>query len=181
MHTIRYNKRICTDEAMIESFLQETRVGIVAMVDEENFPYAIPVNYVWHKGAIYFHGMGSGKKESLLLQRPSVCFTLFHEYGTVVDPVPCHADTAYRSVVIFGKAEKVMDAEESALVLQKLLDKYTPNYYKHQLSGSLIEKYRSTHDGKAVSVFKIEPTTLTAKENIAQESELFNKEAFLRE
>jgi nitroimidazol reductase NimA-like FMN-containing flavoprotein (pyridoxamine 5'-phosphate oxidase superfamily) len=179
MHTIRYTKRICTDEAVIEAFLKETRVGVVAMVDEQNIPYATPVNYVWHKGAIYFHGMGSGKKETLLLQKPSVCFTLFHEYGTVIDPVPCHADTAYRSVIIFGEAQKLTDTEESALVLQKLLDKYTPHYYKHQLAGSLIEKYRSTHDGKAVFVFKIEPNALTAKENIAQESELFNKEAFL--
>jgi len=114
-----------------------------------------------------------------LLQKPSVCFTLFHEYGTVVDPVPCHADTAYRSVMIFGEAQKIVDVEESAEVLQKLLNKYTPHYYKHQLAGSLIEKYRSTHDGKAVSVFKITPNELTAKENIAQESELFNKEASL--
>jgi len=179
MHTIRYTKRICTDKAIIEAFLNETRVGVVAMVDEHNVPYATPVNYVWHGGSIYFHGMGSGKKESLLLQKPSVCFTLFHEYGTVVDPVPCHADTAYRSVMIFGEAQKIVDVEESAEVLQKLLNKYTPHYYKHQLAGSLIEKYRSTHDGKAVSVFKITPNELTAKENIAQESELFNKEASL--
>ena len=82
-------------------------------------------------------------------------------------------------MIIFGEAEKIMDAEESALVLQKLLDKYTPHYYKHQLSGNLIEKYRSTHDGKAVSVFKIEPHELSAKENIASNSELFNKEALL--
>ncbi|ATB69727.1 pyridoxamine 5'-phosphate oxidase-related, FMN-binding protein [Sulfurospirillum diekertiae] len=181
MHTIRYTKRVCTDESIIEAFLNETRVGVVSMVDDQNIPYAVPVNFVWYKGSIYFHGMGSGKKERLLLQKPSVCFTLFHEYGTVVDPVPCHADTAYRSVMIFGKAQKLTDTEESALVLQKLLDKYTPHYYKHQLAGSLIEKYRSTHDGKAVSVYKIVPTALTAKENIAQESELFNNEAFLHE
>lgn len=177
MQLIRYTKRVCKDKSIIEAFLKETRVGVVAMVDEENVPYAIPVNYVWHQGSIYFHGMGSGKKESLLLENPSVCFTVFHEYGTVIDPVPCHADTAYRSVVIFGKAEKIIDANESALVLQKLLDKYTPHYYKHQLAGSLIEKYRSTHDGKVVSVFQIQPNELTAKENIAQESELFNNSA----
>ena len=177
MQTIRYTKRICSDEATIEAFLNEMRVGVVAMVDEQNNPYAVPVNYVWHEGAIYFHGMGSGKKEALLCTKPSVSFTIYHEYGTVIDPVPCHADTAYRSAVIFGEAEKLTDAGESALVLQKLLDKFTPNYYKHPLAASLIEKYRSTHDGKGVSVFKIEPKELSVKENIAAENELFNNKA----
>jgi len=177
MQTIAYTKRICRDEVIIEAFINETRVGVVAMIDEHHMPYAVPVNYVWHEGAIYFHGMGSGKKESILVQNASVCFTLFHEYGTVSDPVPCHADTAYRSVVIFGKAEKVVDPRESALVLQKLLDKFTPHYYQHPLTASLIEKYRSTHDGKAVSLFKIEPKELTAKENSAAEDELFNNKA----
>ena len=64
MHTIRYTKRICTDEAIIEAFLNETRVGIVAMIDEQNMPYATPVNYVWYKGAVYFHGWEAVKKRA---------------------------------------------------------------------------------------------------------------------
>ena len=72
------------------------------------------MNYVWYNGSVYFHGMGSGKKENILSQNPFVCFTIYEEHGTVIDPVPCHADTVYMSVMLFGKAEKVTDPEEAS-------------------------------------------------------------------
>ncbi|MFV0480689.1 MAG: pyridoxamine 5'-phosphate oxidase family protein [Campylobacteraceae bacterium] len=174
MNKISYTQRICKDEEKIEKFLLQTRVGIVAMVDSELTPYATPVNFVWHDGAIYFHGMGTGKKESILTKQPTACFTIFHEYGTVIDPVPCHADTSYMSVIIFGETQRVTNSKESATVLQKLLDKYTPNYYKQSISQNLIDKYRSSHDNKAVSVFKIVPKEMTAKENSVPQNQLFN-------
>ena len=175
MQKIRYTQRICQDQEVIEHFLRTTRVGIVAMIDTESLPYATPVNFVWYKGALYFHGMGSGKKESILSQNPSICFTLFHEFGTTVDPMPCHADTSYRSAMIFGKVFKVDHSEEAAEVLQCILDKYTPDYYKTTITSTLVEKYRSSHDGKAVSVFKVLPYEITVKENCVPEDQLFNK------
>jgi len=123
------------------------------------------MNYVWHNGSVYFHGMGSGKKEDLLSQNPPVCFTIYREQGTVTDPVPCHVDTSYMSVMIFGKAEKMSDKEEAAEVLQKLVDKYMPKYYSNPLTSTFIERYKSSLDGNAVSVYRITPQGMIAKEN----------------
>ncbi|WP_440945392.1 pyridoxamine 5'-phosphate oxidase family protein [Methanosarcina sp. T3] len=75
------------------------------------------MSYVWHNGSVYFRGTGSGKKEDLLSQNPPVCFTIYRKQGIVTDPVPCHADTAYMSLMLFGKAEKVIDQEEAAEAL----------------------------------------------------------------
>lgn len=172
MHEVSYQKRNCTDQEKIEAFLLRERVGIVGMVSD-GCPYAVPVNYVWYNGSIYFHGMGSGRKVTILSEEPQVCFTIYKEEGTVTDPVPCHADTAYMSVMLFGKAEKVTDSTESAAVLQTLLDKFMPNYYSHTLNSTLIEKYRSSHDGNAVAVFRITPQEMTAKENSAAHDDLF--------
>jgi hypothetical protein len=118
--------------------------------------------------------MGSGKKEKILSQNPPVCFTIYEEYGTVTDPVPCHADTAYTSVMLFGKAEKVTDPEEATEALQKLIDKYMPEYYNHSLTSTFIEKYRSSLDGNAVSVYRITPQEMTAKENSVEPDKLLN-------
>jgi nitroimidazol reductase NimA-like FMN-containing flavoprotein (pyridoxamine 5'-phosphate oxidase superfamily) len=164
MQQVSYTKRNCTDQKKIESFLLGERTGVLGMASD-SVPYAVPMNYVWCNGSVYFHGMGSGRKESILSQDPLVCFTVYKEHGTVTDPVPCHADTAYMSVMLFGKAEKVTDFAEAAAVLQKLLEKFMPNYYSNPLNSNLIEKYRSSLDGNGVSVYRLTPQEMTAKEN----------------
>lgn len=175
MNKIRYVQRDCKDKQKIEKFLIKTRTGVIGM-NNTVFPYAVPVNFVWYNGSIFFHGMGSGKKVDLLSSEPPVCFTVYEEFGTVTDPMPCHADTSYMSVMIFGKVEKVVDFEEAALALQNLVEKYTPGYYKKPLTSKLIENYRSSFDDKVVSVYRITPEDMTAKENQADENELFKKE-----
>ncbi|WP_419770980.1 MAG: pyridoxamine 5'-phosphate oxidase family protein [Candidatus Marinarcus sp.] len=172
MNQIRYKQRVCNDQEKIGLFLSKTRVGVVSMVDG-NVPYAVPVNFVWNEGKVYFHGMGSGKKVDILSKNNPISFTVFEEYGTVSDPMPCKADTAYMSVMIFGNARKVEDFEEAATALQKILDKYMPEFYKNPMSASLMEKYRSGHDQNRTAVFCISPDELTAKENYAEPEQLF--------
>lgn len=172
MNQMRYKQRECTDRGKIDAFLSKARIGVIGLADAD-FPYAVPVNFVWHGGSVYFHGIGSGKKERLLLQEPRVCFTVYEEYGTVTDPVPCHADTSYFSVMLFGEAEKVTDFGGAAAALQKLVEKYLPGQYKGKMSAALIEKYRSSLDHNPVSVYRIKVQELTAKENAAEENKLF--------
>lgn len=175
MNKIRYEQRDCKDQEKIENFLQETRTGVIGM-NSDDFPYAVPVNFVWHDGSIFFHGMGSGKKVDILSREPPVCFTMYEEYGTVTDPMPCHADTSYMSVILFGNIEKVVDFEEAASALWKIVEKYMPGYYKKPLTSNFIEQYKSSLDGNTVSVFKLTPEYLTAKENQANKDELFKRE-----
>ncbi len=172
MEQVRYTQRNCSDKEKIDAFLEKTRIGVIGM-HSQKYPYTVPVNYIWYHGAIYFHGMGSGKKTKLLLKEPQVSFTVFEEIGTVKDLVPCHADTAYMSVMIFGYARKVEDYKESAQVLQAIVDKYLPGFYKSRMTAALAEHYRSSHDNKAVAVYKIEPELITAKENAAEPDALF--------
>jgi nitroimidazol reductase NimA-like FMN-containing flavoprotein (pyridoxamine 5'-phosphate oxidase superfamily) len=164
---INYAKRECTDEAKITALLTESRVGIIGFSDN-GMPYAVPVNFVWHEGAVYFHGMGSGRKVELLSHAPPVCFTVYRERGTVTDPVPCHADTSYISVMVFGKAERLTDHAMAADALQRFIEKFLPGHYATKLNGSLTENYRSSLDGNAVAVYRIAAEEITAKENAAQ-------------
>jgi nitroimidazol reductase NimA-like FMN-containing flavoprotein (pyridoxamine 5'-phosphate oxidase superfamily) len=170
--SISYKARICADEKRVVDFLESARVGVVG-INAGEIPYAVPVNFIWQNGNVYFHGMGSGKKELLLKDAPPVCFTIYTEYGTVKDEMPCHADTSYFSVMIFGHAQKVTDFDEAAAVLERLVEKFMPGVAKTRVTAPLIEKYRSAKDGNAVSVYRIKPEHLTAKENRAEPNELF--------
>lgn len=173
MEKIRYTQRICEDKEKIERFLTEKRVGILGMSDHKGMPYSVPVNYVYHKGKIYFHGMGSGKKNDILEKNPAVCFNVFEEFGTVADSMPSKCDTAYFSVVIFGNAVLVEDMEEKTRALEQLLNKFLPGFFKNPLSVQFVEKYRSSLDNRAVAVYRINPEELTAKENPVDMEHMF--------
>ncbi len=172
MDHVSYKQRDCRDQAKINDFLKYSSVGIVGIMGDE-YPYTVPVNYVWLNGRIYFHGMGSGKKVRMLSDNARTSFTVYKEFGTTTDPMPCKSDTSYLSVMLFGHASKVTDFSEAAEALQLILDKYTPGFYQQKMSASLVEKYRSAMDGNAVAVFRIDPVHITAKENAADPSALY--------
>ncbi len=165
MEQIRLKKRECTDQAKIQELLATARIGIVAMSAQE-YPYAVPVNFVWFRDAVYFHGAGSGKKHDLLSGGAKVCFTAYVEFGTFGEDSPCHVDTSYRSVMIFGRAEKLTDFAGASEAVTALMEKYTPGKFKNTITPRLIEKYRSTVDQERVAVFRIVPEHITAKEKI---------------
>lgn len=172
MSQIAYTARVCDDQEHIDSFLHNQRAGVLGL-SADLYPYAVPVNYLWLRGSIYFHSMGSGKKVELLRARPPVCFTVHTEHGTAPDPVPCHADTAYTSVMVFGRAEEVTEPGEAAEALQGLVEKLMPGYYRNPVTARMVEHYRSGIDGNAVAVFRITPSQLSAKENRVDPAELF--------
>ncbi|MBM7866269.1 pyridoxamine 5'-phosphate oxidase family protein [Heliobacterium gestii] len=173
MEQIRYTKRRCEDHERIASFLAEKRVGTVSMCDQEGKPYACPVNYVYHNGKIYIHGMGSGKKNNILRENPSVCFTVFDEFGTVTDAAPCKCDTAYLSVVLFGQAVLVEDLDEKTQALAQFLEKFTPRFFEKPLTMEFVKKYRSGFDNQTVAVYGISPDAITAKENPVDSENMF--------
>ena len=172
MTQIAYTQRACHDQERITDFLRTQRVGVLGL-HTDDYPYPVPVNYVWHNDAMYFHGMGSNHKGELLQQAPKVGFTVFVEHGTVTARVACHADTAYLCVMVFGTAQQVTDPAEAADALQALVDKLTPGYYRSTITARMIERYRSGTGGNPVAVFRITPDLVTAKENTATADELF--------
>lgn len=172
MEPIKYRQRACEDGAKIDAFLAAQRVGVLALPDAE-YPYAVPLNYIWKDGCVYFHGAGAGKKVRLLEAEPNVSFTVYHEYGTVTDAVPCHADTAYFSVMVFGKAARVTDAAEAAGALQALVERFLPGFYQQKIGPALVEKYRSGVDSMPVAVYCVRPVHRTAKENAPEGQPIF--------
>lgn len=62
MNQIRYAERDCKDKQKIEKFLSESRIGVIGM-NGDDFPYAVPVNFIWSNGSLFFHGMGRVRKK----------------------------------------------------------------------------------------------------------------------
>ncbi|MBB6446886.1 pyridoxamine 5'-phosphate oxidase family protein [Bacillus benzoevorans] len=161
---MRMAARICLDEEKVNSFLLKTQTGYLGL-SAEDMPYIVPLNYVWHEGNIYFHGATTGRKIDMLQRNANATFVLSENYGTMTDPTPANTDTAYFSVMLFGKVEIVDDLTEATSAMQQLLEKYVPQYYKTPLSANHLERYQSSL-GSKTAVLKLVPTEITAKENI---------------
>ncbi len=172
MTQIAYTDRVWNDPAQIDAFLNAERVGVLAL-STQPYPYAVPMNYLWADGRIYFHGLGSGRKFELLTREPAASFTVFADHGTTTDPMPCHADTSYSSVMIFGQVAQVTDLTEAAEALQGLVTKLLPGFYRSRITDRLVDNYRSGMDDNPVAVYRLTPDRLTAKHNLADPGELF--------
>lgn len=155
----------------MDEFLRQARTGFLGLTEGE-FPYVVPVNFVWLNGAIYFHGAAQGRKIELIHANPNCCFTVAEEYGTMVSPIPAKTDTAYMSVMLFGVIEMVNDIKEATAALQGMLDKYVPGYYNQKLSQTHVEKYRSSLGSHTV-VLKMIPKVITAKANPLDSQQAF--------
>ncbi|MDF2859716.1 MAG: pyridoxamine 5-phosphate oxidase family protein [Neobacillus sp.] len=171
MRPIRIQMFECQDQEKINQFLTKARIGFLGLSDEE-YPYVVPLNFVWYNNKIYFHGASEGKKADLMKVNANICFTVCEEYGTMAHPVPAHTDTAYMSVMVFGEVTHISDWDEATEAMQGLLDKYVPGYYERALSRNHVEKYRSSL-GSATAVFCLQPEVITAKEKPLDQSRNF--------
>jgi nitroimidazol reductase NimA-like FMN-containing flavoprotein (pyridoxamine 5'-phosphate oxidase superfamily) len=113
------------DETWIKAFLQRVPFGMLA-TDYEGQPFIKPTLFAFSEveNAIYIHGALVGRMRTNLEANPHVSFCVA-EMGRLLP-----ADTAmevgleYASVIIFGRAELMTDADQARHGLQLLLDRY---------------------------------------------------------
>ena len=137
----RSNRQLENDKVI--ALLKNEKRAVLAVHGENDYPYAVPINYIYDENTnkIYFHGAGAGQKYEALMKENKVCFTVYgNEQYKDNDWAP-----HMQSVVIFGKCNKV---EENKLDYLRLLAK------KYYPSDEEIEKEINLA-GKIVQVFEI--------------------------
>lgn len=98
-----------------EAILKRHGEGVLAVCGDEGYPYAVPVNYVYDHGRIIIHGAKEGHKIESIRKNDKVSFCVIDE-DTVV---PEKYTTAYRSVIVFGRAAVM---EGTSPEMEDLLD-----------------------------------------------------------
>ena len=74
--------------------------GVLACFGDEDYPYAVPVSYVYFNNKIYFHSAKAGHKIDAITKNPKVSFSVIDEDTIVSEKYT----TYFRSVIAFGKA-----------------------------------------------------------------------------
>ena len=104
------------DEAAAMALLEEAEWGVLATVDAEGWPYAVPVNHAVVDGALIIHCATAGHKLDNLAFNPKVSYCAVTEAETL----PLELATRYASVIVFGRAELLVDEAEKRAALRAL-------------------------------------------------------------
>lgn len=102
--------------------LENGKVAVWAVAGDDDYPYAVPINYVYHEGCIYIHCARQGHKLDAIRRNPKCSLCIVDKD----DVVPIAFTSYFRSVIAFGKAEIVEEENEVIDALRLMSDKYSP-------------------------------------------------------
>lgn len=129
--------------------------GVLAVLGDGGYPYAVPLSYVYDGKKIYFHCAKTGHKLDAIRRESKVSFCVID-----LDQVlPEKYTTCYRSVIAFGRARILEDEAEKRLALEKLAAKYSPE----QTEGRRLEIEKELD---AVCMVEMQIEHLTGKEGL---------------
>jgi len=161
-----------TDKRLISAMLDESGFGVLALGGEH--PYAVPVNFVYLNGTVYFHSSPKGKKMRMLRDNPAVSFsvvkdeTIVPSFFSSTDGFACPASAFFKSVTIDGTAAIVESRDEIAQAFTAMMQKLQPEGGYTSFDAHEYDKHFT-----ALAMVRIDVKSLSAKfkfgQNLSQE------------
>ena len=149
-------KRQQLTEAECVEILKRNTSGVLAVLGDDAYPYAVPISYVYDGNALYFHCARSGHKLDAIKSCEKVSFCVIDRD----EVVPQKYTTYFRSVIIFGRASVVEDDDEMRTAIEKLAIKYNPTDNKTNRDFTIKKEYA------LMRIVRIDIDHLTGKEAI---------------
>ena len=150
---MRRKKQQLTQAECVE-ILNRNTSGVLAVLGDNGYPYAVPLSYVYGGNALYFHCAKSGHKLDAVRACDRVSFCVIDQDNVM----PEEYTTYFRSVIIFGRASIVKSEYEIRTAIEKLAIKYNPTDCTEN-RDEIIKK-----ECAAMCIIKIEIECMTGKE-----------------
>lgn len=163
-----------TDKKAIEAILQRARIGRLATLGADGYPYITPVNYVYWQESVYFHCALQGEKLDNIRRHGKVCFEVdiplaYLDTGFDMDMPACDVGQFYQCVVIRGRAETIDDIAEKVAALNALMA-------SHEGVAQFAGITAVTPAVARCAVVAVRIESMTAKANLAQKKSAAEKE-----
>ena len=158
---MRRKDREVLDEVKIDKFIRNCDCCRIGFYDKENNEvYIVPLNFgyshVDNKRVFYFHGAKEGRKIELISKTKKVSFEMDSNHELIVGKMACNYSERYQSVMGTGLISFVEDKDDKIAALNEIMFQSTGkkdwDFPEPMLNG--------------VVVFKIEVTSLSAKERL---------------
>lgn len=120
---MRREKQLLSEAETIE-ILQSCTSGVLAVMGDHDYPYAVPVSHVYKNGKLYFHSAQAGHKFDSLVKNDKVSFCVIQADQVIQESRTTH----YRSAIVFGRARILTEEAEKRQALEFLLEKFSPDY-----------------------------------------------------
>jgi hypothetical protein len=121
----RLPKRGAYDRGVLNAILDEGLVCHVGFVADAQ-PYVIPTTYGRVGDQLYIHGSAASRMLKTVAGGIPVCVTVTQLDGLVLARSAFHHSMNYRSVVVLGMAQEVVDAAERWDALRAIVDHVVP-------------------------------------------------------
>lgn len=150
---MRRGKQVLSNEE-IKAILEKGTSGVLALAGDDDYPYALPISYVYADGKLYFHCAKEGHKMDAIERNPKASFCVVGQ-----DKVsPEEYTTHYRSVIAFGRISVIEDDVQKLCAIRKLADRYAPGESKEHREGAIAREW------KALCLLEMEIEHITGKE-----------------
>ncbi len=120
---MRRKKQELSKEECIEILTSEPR-GVLALLGDYDYPYALPMSHVYVDGKIYFHGAMKGHKHDAVEKHDKASYCVITD-GTLNDDGWSYT---FKSVIAFGKIRILTDVDDKIDKLTYLGDKFFPSH-----------------------------------------------------
>lgn len=119
---MRRKRQQLSDEAA-RQILEQATSGVLAVMGDGGYPYAVPLSYVWHDGRLIFHSAVQGHKVDAIRACDKASFCVIQQDQVCAE----RFTTLFRSVIAFGRIRVLDDEAEKMAAIRILAHKYSPN------------------------------------------------------
>lgn len=117
----RSKQELPADEAL--RLLEAGSSGVLALLGDEGWPYAVPLSYAYAAGKLYFHCARAGHKLDAVRSEPRASFCVVAQDLVVPEKYTTH----YRSVIAFGRVRILEDGDEKRRGIELLAERFAPD------------------------------------------------------
>ena len=119
---MRRKKQVLSQEEC-NAILSRGSSGVLALSGDNDYPYAVPISYVYDGEKLYFHCAKSGHKLDAIRRNPKASFCVIDKD----EIIPEKYTTFFKSVIVFGTIQIMEDDSQIRTAIEKLAVKYAPD------------------------------------------------------
>jgi len=118
----RKNQQLSREETL--DILRRATSGVLALLGDGDYPYAVPLSHVLVGDTLYFHGAVSGHKADAAARGGKASFCVVSQDEVHPEALTTH----FRSVIAFGRIRIVQDDAEKLAAIRALAQRFAPGH-----------------------------------------------------
>ena len=128
----RHQQQLPHEEAV--QILQNSTSGVLALLGDGDYPYAVPMSHFYTPERLYFHGAVEGHKVDAIRRHGKASFCVVAQDDVKEETFTTH----FCSVIAFGSIRIVEDEKEKRTAITALAQRFSPGRDpSREIAGSM--------------------------------------------